>query len=102
MLNLKKIAIASMMSLPLAVTSVSAFADDDMIERQVYQDKNFKKVKKQAIKKLKAQGYQVVKVEADDYQSRPSLSVEAYKGGQEYDIKLAYPSLAVLKEVADD
>lgn len=103
MLNLKKIAIASMMSLPLAVASVPAFADnDDVIERQVQQDKNFKKVKKQAIKKLKAQGYQVTKVEADDYQSQPALSVDAHKGGKEYDIKLAYPSLDVLKHEADD
>lgn len=107
-LNLKKLGIASLMALPFAVASVSAVADNDFddqienrIEAKIYQDKNYPAVKKQAIAKLEKQGYQVVDIEADDYRFKPALSVEAYKNGVEYDIKLSYPDLAVLKEKID-
>lgn len=41
-------------------------------------------------------------IDADDYRGQPALEVEASKGNQEYDIKLAYPSLKILKEKLDD
>lgn len=101
MLNLKNLVIASV----VAVVSVSAVAGNDMddhIEAQIYQDKNYQTVKQQAIANLTKQGYQVVEIEADDYRLKPALSVEAYKDGQEYDIKLSYPDLAVLKHKLDN
>lgn len=99
--NLKNLAGAGLM----AVASVSAVADNDMgdrIEAQIYQDKNFEAIKQKAITKLTKQGYHVVEVEADDYRLKPALSVEAYKNGQEYDIKLSYPDLVVLQHKLDN
>lgn len=96
-LNFKQLAAASL----VALTSVSAIAGndaDDRIEATIIQDKNYPTLKQQAITKLQNKGYQVIEIDADTHFSKPALSVEAYKGGQEYDIKLAYPSLDILKE----
>lgn len=101
MLNLKNLVLASL----VAMLSVSAVADNDVsdrIETNIYQDKNFETVKQQAIAKLTKQGYEVADIDADDYRFKPALSVEAYKNGQEYDIKLSYPDLMVLKEKLED
>ncbi|WP_315043564.1 PepSY domain-containing protein [Faucicola mancuniensis] len=97
-----KSVIATLAVLPVLFTSVSAMAGDDMIERQVYQDKNYPAVQQKAVNMLRQRGYQVVDVEADDHFFKPALSVEAYKNNQEYDIKLSYPDLKILSERIDD
>ncbi len=50
---------------------------------------------------LEQRGYRVHDIDADDYRGRPVLEVEAYKGGREYDIKLSYPDLRIIKERID-
>lgn len=50
---------------------------------------------------LEQRGYRVHDIDADDYRGRPVLDVEAYKGGREYDIKLSYPDLRIIKERID-
>lgn len=100
MLNLKKTAIASLLAVPFLAVNLSAVADD-RIESQVYADPNYQSVVAKAKQTLEAKGYQVVEIEADDYRRKPALSVEAYKNGQEYDIKLSYPKLDILKEKVD-
>lgn len=99
--NLKNLVVASL----VALVSVSVVADndfDDRIEAKVYQDKSYQTVKQKAIEKLEQEGYQVVEIEADSYRFKPALSIEAYKNGQEYDIKLSYPDLVVLKHKLDN
>ena len=51
---------------------------------------------------LEKRGYRVYKIEADDHRGRPAFDVDAYKGNVEYDIKLSYPDLRILKEKIDD
>lgn len=102
MLNMKKIVLSTLVAVPFVVGSVSAVADDNHIERQMYQDKNYQSVITKARQTLEAKGYQVIEIEADDYRFQPALSVEAIKNGQEYDIKLSYPNLKVLKEKIDN
>lgn len=63
---------------------------------------NSPRKKQQAIALLKKKGYKVVKVEADTYRGQKALDVEAYKKGVEYNIKLAYPSLKIIREKRDD
>lgn len=101
LIKMKKVAVASMLVLPFVMGSVSAQAGNDLIERQIYQDKNFASIQQKAIQKLEKLGYEVVDVEADDYRNKPALSIEAYKNNQEYDIKLSYPDLTILKERVD-
>lgn len=98
---------ASLLVISLAFSGVTAYADDDYdnddrTEQQVRTDKQFAKKKQQAIALLKKKGYKVVKVEADTYRGQKALDVEAYKKGMEYNIKLAYPSLRILREKRDD
>ena len=71
------------------------------IEHQIYSDKNFEQNRTKAIRMLEQRGYRVHDIDADDYRGRPVLDVEAYKGGREYDIKLSYPELRIIKERID-
>ncbi|ELA09071.1 hypothetical protein MOMA_01640 [Moraxella macacae 0408225] len=101
----KKIALVALLALPFGI----AYADlndrhdsmDDQIETQIYQDKNFNTIKQKAIEMLQQKGYRVADIDADDYRGKPSLSIEAYKNGQEYDIEMLYPSLKIVKEKID-
>ena len=84
------------------VTATTAFADyDDHIEHQVYQDANFQAVQQRAINTLKRQGYQVTDIDVDTHMGKPILEIEAYKGGQEYDIKMSYPDLRIISQTPD-
>lgn len=99
-----KLFATSLLALSLAVTGV-AHADndkDDQIERQVQTDAEFNKKQNEAIAMLKQRGYQVKKVEADEYKGQPALSIDAIKNGQEYEITMAYPSLKIIREKRDD
>ncbi|EGZ44580.1 PepSY domain-containing protein [Neisseria wadsworthii] len=84
----------------LIALSTGAFAADH-IERQVYQDPGFEQNRAKAVKMLEARGYKVVDIDADDHMGKPALDVEAFKGNQEYDIKLSYPDLRILQERPD-
>lgn len=101
-----KLFTAALLSLSLALTGVANADDDydrdDVIEQQIYADAQFESKKQQAIAILKKRGYQVTQVEADEYRGQKALDIEAYKNGQEYNIKMAYPSLKVLREKRDD
>jgi len=77
------------------------YYDDDYIEHQIYSDRNFEQNRAKAIRMLEQRGYRVHDIDADDYRGRPVLDVEAYKGGREYDIKLSYPDLRIIKERID-
>ncbi|WP_066801147.1 PepSY domain-containing protein [Moraxella oblonga] len=94
------------LSLALGTTTVSvAHADydyDDRIEAQIYQDVNFDANVAKAVKMLEQKGYTVVDVEVDTHFGKPVLDIEARKGYVEYDIRLSYPDLRILKERADD
>lgn len=100
-----KLLTATLLALSVAIAP-TAYADDndndDRIEHQVQTDAQFAKKRNEAIAILKKRGYQVKKVEADEHRGQPALSIEAYKGGQEYDIKMAYPSLKIIREKRDD
>lgn len=99
-----KLLATALVALSLAVTGV-AHADndyDDQIEYQVQTDSQFHQKQNEAIAILKKRGYQVVKVEADEHRGQPILDIEAYKNGQEYEIKMAYPSLKIIREKKDD
>ena len=85
----------------IALSAVSASAND-AIERQIYSDKNFEQNRAKAVKMLEKRGSRVYKIEADDHRGRPAFDVDAYKGNVEYDIKLSYPDLRILKEKIDD
>lgn len=91
-----------LMGMGMAHADLNAHQDlDNQTENQVYEDKNFNVTKEKAITLLQQKGYNVVDVEADDYRGKPSLSVEATKNGQEYDIEMLYPSLKIVKEKID-
>ncbi|WP_315040560.1 PepSY domain-containing protein [Faucicola mancuniensis] len=98
----KKIAIASLMALPMMFASVAHADYDDEIEYKILRDANYPAIKQKAIKQLQAKGYRVLDIDADDYHGKPSLSIEAVKNHQEYDIELSYPDLKVLKEKLDN
>lgn len=98
---------ASLLAISLAFSGVTAYADDDYdrddrIEYQVKTDKQFAKKRQQAIAILKKKGYRVTKVEADAHRGQKALDIEAYKKGVEYNIKMAYPSLKIIRERRDD
>lgn len=90
-------------ALLFAATTAHASVIEDNIER----DPNFAAVKAKATEMLKQKGYTVTDIDADDYRGRPSLDVEAYKSSgfnslaEEYEIKLSYPDLTILKEKRD-
>ena len=86
--------------LPAVGFSTTAVAND-RIKAQVYGDVNFNQKRQKAIQMLAARGYQVAKIEVDDYYNKGVFEVEAYKNGAEYDIVLEYPSLKILKEQRD-
>ncbi|MDO4641644.1 MAG: PepSY domain-containing protein [Neisseria sp.] len=85
----------------LIALSTSAFAGDDRIEQKIYQDPAFEQNRAKAVKLLESRGYRITDIEADDYMGKPAFDVEAYKGRDEYDIKLSYPDLRILKEKLD-
>ena len=72
---------------------------DDKIKQSVYEDSNFESIKQKAIQKLSNMGYQVedIDIDVDDYRQKPVLEVEAKRGSQEYEIKLSYPDLQIIK-----
>lgn len=74
---------------------------DDKIKKSVYEDNNFESIKQQAIQKLTNMGYQVEDIDVDDYRQKPVLEIEAERGSQDYDIKLSYPDLQIIK-IEDD
>lgn len=83
-------------------TTAHAYDFDDRVEAKMHQDVNFDATVAKAVKMLEAKGYTVQNVEADSEFGKPVLEVEAYKNYQEYDIKLSYPELKILKERRDD
>ncbi|MDO4896084.1 MAG: PepSY domain-containing protein [Moraxella sp.] len=93
---------------PVAMTAYADYDYEDRIENSVRQDANFSTNVEKAVKMLEQKGYTVKKVKADTYKKSrfskplPALEVEAYKGHIEYDIKLSYPDLRILKEKIDD
>lgn len=50
---------------------------------------------------LEAHGYRVHDVDAGDYLGKPALDVDVEKLGREYDIKLSYPDLKIIREKRD-
>lgn len=106
-----KLITATFLALSLAVTGVANADDDydyngydrdDLIEQQIYTDAQYAQKRQQAINILKKKGYQVVSVEADEHRGQKTLDIEAYKNGYEYDIKMSYPSLQIIRERRDD
>lgn len=93
---MKKILLTAIVALSAATAGAS-----DYIEHQIYSDRNFEQNRAKAIRMLEQRGYRVHDIDADDYRGRPVLDVEAYKGGREYDIKLSYPNLRIIKERID-
>lgn len=104
MKNLTNKLLAGMLSaavlLPAVGFSTTAVAND-RIKAQAYGDSNFNQNRQKAMQMLSSRGYQVAKIEVDDYLGKPVFEVEAYKNGAEYDIVLEYPSLNILKEQRD-
>ena len=94
--NMKKLLLTAIVALSAAVAGAN-----DYIEHQIYSDRNFEQNRTKAIRMLEQRGYRVHDIDADDYRGRPVLDVEAYKGGREYDIKLSYPDLRIIKERID-
>ena len=92
---MKKLLLTAIVALSAAVAGAN-----DYIEHQIYSDKNFEQNRAKAIRMLEQRGYRVHDIDADD-RGRPVLDVEAYKGGREYDIKLSYPDLRIIKERID-
>lgn len=88
------------LAVTLALTTSAAWAGD-RIERQVENDPDYRANVDKAIKMLEARGYRVHDVDADDYLGKPALDVDAEKIGREYDIKLSYPDLKILREKRD-
>lgn len=86
--------------LPAVGISTTAVAND-RIKAQAYGDVNLNQNRQKAIQMLAARGYQVDKIEVDDYYNKVVFEVEARKNGLEYDIVLEYPSLKILKEQRD-
>lgn len=80
--------------------STAAFADD-LIEHKMLQDPAFEQNRTRAVKMLEARGYQVIDIDADDHLGKPVFDVEAAKNNQEYDVRLSYPDLKILKEKRD-
>lgn len=98
---MKKI-LATVLALSLLTPAV-AFADnDDHIEREIRTDVNYQANVKKATQLLQSKGYQVVGIDPDVHRGQKTLGVEAYKNGQEYDIRLSYPNLEILSERLDD
>lgn len=104
-------ALAIAFTIGTATVATTAYADydyEDQIENSVRTDANYQANVQKAIKILEAKGYVVKKIKADTYKTsrfakpQPALEVEAYKGQAEYDIKLSYPDLRLLKERMDD
>ncbi|OFN27093.1 PepSY domain-containing protein [Neisseria sp. CP9] len=93
---MKKLLLTAIVALSAAVAGAN-----DYIEHQIYSDRNFEQNRTKAIRMLEQRGYRVHDIDADDYRGRPVLDVEAYKGGREYDIKLSYPDLRIIKERID-
>ena len=109
-MKLVKILLVSL-AISSATVATTAHADydyEDRIENSVRQDSNFKVNVEEAVKLLESKGYTVKKVKADTYKPsrfgkpQPALEVEAYKNHMEYDIKLSYPDLRILKEKIDN
>lgn len=75
---------------------------DDAVENSVYLDGAFDAKRQEAVDMLTQKGYQSVEVDADEYQGKPILEAEAMKNGTEYEIKLAYPSLDIISEEAEN
>ncbi len=93
---MKKLLLTAIVALSATVAGAN-----DYIEHQIYSDKNFEQNRAKAIRMLESRGYQVHDIDADDYRGRPVLDVEAFKGGREYDIKLSYPDLRIIRERID-
>ncbi|OSI12565.1 PepSY domain-containing protein [Neisseria canis] len=89
-----------LLTLTLIGFSAGALADNH-IERQIYQDSAYEKNRAKAVNMLEKRGYKVVDIDPDDHMGQPAFDVEAFKGNQEYDIKLSYPDLRILKEKLD-
>jgi hypothetical periplasmic protein len=89
--------------LAAALVLVSAAASaDNHIEYRIRNDRNYEQNRAKAVRMLEKRGYHVRKIQADDYRGHPVLEAEAYKNGREYDIKLSYPNLRIVKERIDD
>ena len=105
---IKILATALILSTTATVTAHAEFDYEDRIEHGVRTDANYQANVEKAIKMLEAKGYSVKKVKADTYKPKrlgkpqPALEVEAYKNHVEYDIKLSYPELRILKERVDN
>lgn len=93
---MKKLMLAALIAISGAAVA------DDYIEYKMHQDPAYEQNRAKAVKMLEARGYRVYKIEADDHRGRPAFDVDAYKGNVEYDIKLSYPDLRILKEKIDD
>lgn len=68
--------------LPAVGFSTTAVAND-RIKAQAYGDSNFNQNRQKAMQMLSSRGYQVAKIEVDDYLGKPVFEVEAYKDGAE-------------------
>lgn len=70
--------------------------------QQIQSDIHYSQKRAEVSETLKKRGFEVRKISADSYQGQAVLAVEAFKNGQKYAIKIAYPSLKVLVEKRDD
>ena len=69
---------------------------EDKIKKSMLSDPNFETIKAKAIQKIEAMGYKVDDINTDDYRQKPIFEIEAERGNEEYEIRLAYPSLDIL------
>lgn len=83
----------------MSVVSVSVHASQGKLPPQFSADKDYHTNVAKAREMLQARSnYQVTNIKASVQEGKKYLEVKAYKGASEYEIKLDYPNLKIVKE----
>lgn len=70
---------------------------NDDIEDSIKRDSRYPAIKQRAINKIQGMGYRVNDIELEEKNGRGVFEIEAKRGSQEYEIRLGYPNLNVIK-----
>ena len=70
---------------------------NDDIEDSIKRDSRYPAIKQRAINKIQGMGYRVNDIELEEKNGRGVFEIEAKRGSQEYEIRLGYPKLNVIK-----
>ena len=70
---------------------------NDGIEDSIKRESRYPAIKQRAINKIQGMGYQVKDTELEEKNGRGVFEIEAKRGSQEYEIRLGYPNLNVIK-----